>query len=127
MSPSRAPDPDPNAEAHQRRHAAAKARKLLREGMAQLQAVLDDRFIIEETPLEATGAMQLAADAMYAALHQPDAADSMFVPAPRHPQALRRASKGSSSPTSASMLQPVGLAWRQAMPTCSASSTSRRL
>jgi hypothetical protein len=80
MSPSRAPDPDPNAEAHQRRHSTAKARKLLREGMAQLQSVLDDRFIIDETPREATGAMQLAADAMYAALHQLDAADSIVRP-----------------------------------------------
>lgn len=49
MSPARTPDP--NGEARQRRHAAAKAKKLLREGMARLQAVLDDRFIIDETPL----------------------------------------------------------------------------
>jgi hypothetical protein len=32
--------------------------------MAQLQTVLDDRFIIDETPLEASGAKGLAADAV---------------------------------------------------------------
>jgi repressor LexA len=80
MSPARTPNPDPNAEARQRRHAKAKAKQLLREGMAQLQAVLDDRCIIDETPLEASNAMQLAADAMHSALHQLDAADSMGRP-----------------------------------------------
>ena len=122
MSPGRIPNPDPNAEAHQRRHATAKAKKLLREGMARLQAALDDKFIIDETPLEASGAMQLAADAMHAALQQLARAlgvDRRAAPAPR------RASRGSSWPTSASTLQPIGLAWRQAMPTCRASSTSR--
>lgn len=80
MSRGRTPSPDPNAEARQRRHATTKAKKLLREGMARLQAVLDDRIIIDETPLEASDAMQLAADAMRAALHQLDAADSMGHP-----------------------------------------------
>jgi len=80
MSPARTPNPDPNAEARQRRHATAKATKLLREGMARLQAVLDDRIIIDETPLEASDAMQLAADAMHAALNQLNAADSMGRP-----------------------------------------------
>lgn len=47
----------------------AKAKKLLRKGIAGLQAVLDDRIIVDETPLEASDAMQLAADAMHAALH----------------------------------------------------------
>lgn len=75
MSPSRAPNPDPNAEARRRRLATAKAKRLLREGMAQLQAVLDDRCITEKTPLEAIDAIQLAADAMHAALQQLDAAD----------------------------------------------------
>jgi len=79
MSPARTPNPnpEPDTEASQRRHAAAKAKKLLREGMSRLQTVLDDRFIIDETPLEASAAMQLAADAMHAALHQLDAADSI--------------------------------------------------
>jgi len=80
MIPARTPDPDSNAEARQRRHATAKAKRLLREGLARLQAVLDDKFIIDETPLEASDAMQLAADAMHAALHQLDAADSMGHP-----------------------------------------------
>ena len=80
MSPARTPNPDPNAEACQSRHATAKAKKLLREGLTRLQAVLDDRFIIEETPLEASDAMQRVADAMHAALHQLDAADSMGRP-----------------------------------------------
>lgn len=80
MSPGRTPNPDPNAEAHQRRRATAKAKKLLREGMVRLQAALDDKFIIDETPLEASDAMQLAADAMHAALHQLDAADSIGRP-----------------------------------------------
>ncbi|MDP1691767.1 MAG: MarR family transcriptional regulator [Burkholderiaceae bacterium] len=81
MSPARTlANPDPNAEARQRRHATAKAKKLLREGMARLQTVLDDRFIIDETPLEAIDAMQFAADAMHAALHQLDAADSIGRP-----------------------------------------------
>jgi len=77
MSPVRNPDPEPNAEARQRRHATAKVTKLLREGMARLQAVLDDRLIFDETPLEASNAMQLAADAMHVALHQLNAADSL--------------------------------------------------
>jgi len=80
MSPARTPNPDPNAEPRQRRHATAKAKLLLRESMARLQAVLDDRVIIDETPLEASDAMQLAADAMHAALHQLNAADSMGRP-----------------------------------------------
>jgi hypothetical protein len=80
MSPSRTPKPDPNAEARQRRHATANARKLLREGMARLQVALDDRFITEETLLEASDAMQHAAKAMHAALHQLDAADSLGRP-----------------------------------------------
>lgn len=80
MSPSPTLNQDPNTEDGQRRHATANARKLLREGMAQLQAVLDDRFIVEETPLEASDAMQLAAEAMHAALHQLDAADSIGRP-----------------------------------------------
>ena len=80
MSPARTPNPDSNAEARQRRHATAKAKKLLHEGMARLQAVLDDRVIIDETPLEASDAMQLAGDAMHAALHQLDAADSIGRP-----------------------------------------------
>ena len=80
MSPARTPNPDPDAEASQRRQASAKAKKLLREGMSRLQTVLDDRFIIDETPLEASAAMQLAADAMHAALHQLDAADSIGRP-----------------------------------------------
>ena len=74
MSPGRTPNPDPDAEAHQRRHATAKAKKLLREGMVRLQAALDDKFIIDETPLEARDAMQLVAEAMHAALQQLDAA-----------------------------------------------------
>jgi LexA DNA binding domain len=80
MSPSRTPNPDLNAEARQRRHATAKANELLREGLARLQAVLDDRIIIEETPLEASDAMQFAAGAMHAALHQLNVADSMGRP-----------------------------------------------
>jgi hypothetical protein len=91
MSPARTPHPDPNAEARQRRHATAKAKKLLREGMARLQTVLDDRFIIDETPLEASDAMQLAADAMRAALHQFDTADSMGRPGAAAPAATRAA------------------------------------
>jgi len=63
-------NPGPNAEARQRRNATEWTKKLLREGMARLQAVLDDRFIIDETPLEASDAMLLAADVMHAALHQ---------------------------------------------------------
>lgn len=42
--------------------------------------MLDDRIIVDETPLEARDAMQLAADAMHAALHQLDAADSIGRP-----------------------------------------------
>ncbi len=77
MSPARTPNPDPDAEATQRRHVTAKAKKLLHEGMSRLQTALDDRFIIDETPLEVSAAMQLAADAIRAALHQLDAADSI--------------------------------------------------
>ncbi len=77
MSPARSPNPDPNAEALRRRQATAKAKKLLREGMARLQTVLDDRIVIDETPLEASGEMELAAEAINAALHQLDAADSI--------------------------------------------------
>lgn len=77
MSPARTPDPDPDAEARRRRQATAKAKKLLLEGLARLQTVLDDRFITDETRLEASVAMQLAADAMHAALRQLDAADSI--------------------------------------------------
>lgn len=80
MSPARPLNPDPNAGARQRRHATAKAKKLLREGMTRLQVVLDDRFIVEETPLEASVAMQLAAEAMHAALHQLEAADRIGRP-----------------------------------------------
>lgn len=80
MSPARIPDPDPNAQARRRRQATAKAKRLLREGMARLQTVLDDRVITDETPLEASDAMQLAADAMHAALHQLDAADRIDRP-----------------------------------------------
>lgn len=80
MSPARTPDPDPNDQARRRRQATAKAKTLLREGMAQLQTVLDDRVITGETPLEASVAMRLAADAIHAALHQLDAADSIDRP-----------------------------------------------
>lgn len=97
MSPARTPNPNPNAEARRRHHATARAKELLREGMARLQDLLDDRFIMEETPLEASTAIQLAADAMHAALYQLDAADRSSVdPARRPPPARRRASKGSS-------------------------------
>lgn len=85
MSPARTPNPDPNAEARQRLHATAKAKKLLREGLTWLQAVLDDRCIIDETPLEASNAMELAANAMHAALHQLDAADRIGHPGARAP------------------------------------------
>ncbi len=85
MSPARTPNPDPDAEARPRRCATTKARKLLREGMARLEAVLDDRFIINETPLEASTAMELAIDAIHAALHQLDAADSVGGPGARAP------------------------------------------
>lgn len=80
MSPARTPSPDLDAEACLRRDATAKAKRLLRKGIAGLQAVLDDRIIVDETPLEARDAMQLAADAMHAALHQLDAADSIGRP-----------------------------------------------
>lgn len=80
MSPARTPNPDPNAEARQRRNTTEKAKILLRDGMVRLQTVLDDRIIIDETPLEASDAMQLAADAMREALHQLDAADSLSHP-----------------------------------------------
>lgn len=85
MSPARIRNPDPNAEARRRGDATAKAKKLLREGMARLQAVLDDEFIIGETPLEASGAMELAADAMHAALHLLDTADNIGLPAAAPP------------------------------------------
>jgi PAS domain-containing protein len=98
MSPARTPNPDPNAEARQRRHATAKAKKLLREGLTRLQAVLDDRFIIDETPLEASDAMQLAADAMHAALHQLDAADSMGHPGATAPAGRTRLTPSTMPP-----------------------------
>jgi hypothetical protein len=75
MSPASNPNPTANAEARRSRDATAKAKKLLREGMARLEAALDDSVVIEETPLEARDAMQLASEAMRAALHQLDAAD----------------------------------------------------
>jgi repressor LexA len=77
MSPAPNPNPAANSEARRSRDATAKAKKLLREGMARLEAVLDDSVVIEETPLEARDAMQLAVEAMHAALNQLDAADSI--------------------------------------------------
>lgn len=77
MSPGRTLNPDPNAEARERRRDWAKAKKLLREGMARLQAVLYDRFIVDETPLKASDAKRRAADAMQAA--RPPSVISMLV------------------------------------------------
>lgn len=126
MSPARTPNPDPDAEAHPRRCATTKARKLLREGMARLEAVLDDRFIINETPLEASTAMELAIDAIHAGLHQLNAADSVGGPGARAPAGAPTRQQGQFLAYIASTLKPIGLVWRQAMPICRDSSTSRR-
>jgi hypothetical protein len=59
---------DPQKEDNSLRTANAEARTMLTEAVARLSAILDDKAIVEETPIEATTAMELAIETIDAAI-----------------------------------------------------------
>ena len=59
---------DPQKENNDLRAANAEARTMLTEAAARLSAILDEKAIVEGTPIEATTAMELALEAIDAAV-----------------------------------------------------------